>query len=542
MIPGARRRNSGRLLPAKNRSTPELSAGRIPRAVTANLSIDADADAGASAARPPFRRALLVIGIYGAAAAALLPIATWPGPAIPGINPAFATGIFVTQVTTAFLLFVRFRERRDLAFAVLACAYFYSALMAIPYVLTFPEAVLSNGAVFGGPQSTSWIFLSWVVGFAALALAAVLLAAGEERRVAAEQIDRLISFSIAAIVGLFILLTMNAVWLMDYLPPLIGGFAFTPLGTAPGYIAVVILVFAIAIIFLRVRRHISLFLWLAIALTAMACANLLSNFGGARYTIGWSVGRLSWLASGCVLFLYFIEEFVRQQRILGLARDTLEQHVAERTADLTKMVNQRDILLREVHHRVKNNFQVVNSLINFLGSHAHHTETRDALQNLHRRVYSLGLVHRQQMQSGNLATFDVREFLDELCASLTTWPDAGERRVRVTADADPLTADLDFAGPLGLLVTELVTKAVKRGFPGGQFGKVAVSLRRRGTEEAVLTVTDNAAEAKTAGADDPESRIMVALVKQLNGELADAYDAGGTTVTVTLRNPKLHAL
>src|SRR5207244_2120150 len=66
----------------------------------------------------------------------------------------------------------------------------------------------------------------------------------------------------------------------------------------------------------------ALFLWLSLALTAMAFANILSEVGGGRYTIGWSVGRLSWLISACVLFLYFLHQFARQRELLR----TSEQH------------------------------------------------------------------------------------------------------------------------------------------------------------------------------------------------------------------------
>jgi two-component sensor histidine kinase len=508
------------------------------RAVTGK-DLPLDAVVKRSAMAPAARITLAIVCAYTAAALALLPVAKFAGPEIPGINPAFTVGLFITQVTVSFLLLVRFREQRDVALFVLACAYLYSGLMTIPYLLTFPEALLTDRAIIGGPQSTSWIFLPWIVGFALLTLIAVVLAAGAERRVDAANLGRLTVIGIAAIAAAVAAFIVNALWLVEFYPPLIAGIGFTVWGTMPGYVAIAILLCSIALIFVRVRRHTGLFLWLALALTAMACANLLSNFGGARYTVGWTIGRLSWLASGCVLFLYFIGQFVRQQRFLGHTRDILEQRVAERTADLTRTVAQRDLLLREVHHRVKNNFQVLNSLINFMSAHANDA-TRETLEHLHRRVYSLGLVYRQLMQSDSLAAFDVRPFLDELCTSLTEWPESGAGRLRVTAQADPLTADLAFAGPLGLLITELVTHAVRRGFPQGKLGKVSIALQRRASGEAVLTVSDNSISASSVETDG-ELRITLALVKQLNGALETSH-GDGTTVTVVLRHPKIHAL
>jgi two-component sensor histidine kinase len=237
--------------------------------------------------------------------------------------------------------------------------------------------------------------------------------------------------------------------------------------------------------------------------------------------------------SGCALFLYFMGQFVRQQRLLGRSRDALEQRVGERTADLTNMISQRDLLLREVHHRVKNNFQVINSLISFESSHAANDETRDTLRNLHSRVYALGLVHQRLMQSRDLATFDLRAFLDDLCANLASLSSADTRGITLAAQADPLPADLDFAGPLGLLVTELVTAAFARFGEDGR-GEINVSVRRGDVAQLVLIVSDNA-PADDDG-DAGQSRILRALVGQLRGE-ASLTREDGTTVTVVMPDP-----
>jgi two-component sensor histidine kinase len=245
---------------------------------------------------------------------------------------------------------------------------------------------------------------------------------------------------------------------------------------------------------------------------------------------------VSWIVSACSLFLYFMEQFVRQQRQLGRARDLLEQRVTQRTADLTGMIDQRDLLLREVHHRVKNNFQVVNSLIHLQSAHAN-AETKAVLADLHRRVYALGLVHQQLMQSNNLATFDVRAFLYDLSANLAAWPATDQRGIKITAEADPIAADLDFAGPLTLLINELVDSALKRRFPEDQSGRIVIALRKRSVDAVVLTVSDNA-EIAGGDSEEPESRIMTALVKQLKGELTIARD-GETVVTIVMPHPKL---
>ena len=83
-------------------------------------------------------------------------------------------------------------------------------------------------------------------------------------------------------------------------------------------------------IFLSIGSRSDLFLWLSLALAAIALGNVLSAAGGGRYTVGWYACRLSWLASGCVLLLYFLGQFVRQQGQLERTADDLEERTRER--------------------------------------------------------------------------------------------------------------------------------------------------------------------------------------------------------------------
>ena len=132
------------------------------------------------------------------------------------------------------------------------------------------------------------------------------------------------------------------------------------------------------------------------------------------------------------------------------------------------------------------------------------------------------------MQSSNLATFDIRAFLDDLCGNLAVLSLADVRGIALTTEADPLQTDLDFAGPLGLLVTELVTAALAR-YGEGEIGRIQVSVRRGSVGRIALPVND---DARTEPA-EAESRIVLALVRQLGGEIAIVRERG-TRALVTL--------
>ncbi len=480
-----------------------------------------------------YRLTLAVIGLYAVATIVLLTVAARPGPVMPGISAFFAAGVFVTETATAFLLFVRFRDDRTWSLLVLACAYLFSGLMAAPYLLAFPGALLRDASVIGSSQTIAWVFLAWIFGFAVLTFAAAVLEARMPPAIAPPDVSRLMSSAVVCVLAAITAIVVIADGASDWLPPQVGPGGWTQWDNIISTVNMALLIASLLVILVRIRGRNEIFLWVALALAAMLFGNVLSTYGGGRFTFGWSFSRLSWVFSGCALFLYFMGQFVRQQRLLGKTRDALEQMVGERTADLTSMIAQRDLLLREVHHRVKNNFQVINSLISFESSHAASDETRETLRNLHGRVYALGLVHQRLMQSNDLATFDLRAFLDDLCANLASLSSADMRGIKLKAQADPLRTDLDFAGPLGLLVTELVTAAFARfGDSGG--GEIDVSVRRGEVARLVLTVGDTAPAGDDG--DGGPSRILRALVGQLRGELALARESG-TVVTVIMPDP-----
>lgn len=202
------------------------------------------------------------------------------------------------------------------------------------------------------------------------------------------------------------------------------------------------------------------------------------------------------------------------------ARSELEATVKERTDALT----QRDLLLREVYHRVKNNLQIVDAVIQMQADQTPAERDKVFLEALRSRVYALGLVHQQLMTSADLRTFDLAPFLRELTENLLVAGATGD--VEMEVEAIPLSVGLDFAVPMGLVVTELLTNSLKHAFPDGK-GKVTVSVARERAgdpeSEIVVTVTDNgkgdqssAESAQTAGLG---KRLIEGLLRQLHGRM-----------------------
>ena len=223
-----------------------------------------------------------------------------------------------------------------------------------------------------------------------------------------------------------------------------------------------------------------------------------------------------------------IDERYKSQLALGAAKRELEAVVEERTIAL----QQRDILLREVYHRVKNNLQLIDGMLMMQTRYVADPAAKAALRGLRNRLYALGLVHHQLMDSTNLTTFDIGPFLNELSSNIV---EAGaERGISLTVQAIPLDVGLDFAIPLGLIVTELVTNSLRHAFPNG-VGNISVSLERKSNAKLALIVSDDGygQSGDVISANTPHigmgSRIIAALVGQLEGTMTVRWENGTRT-------------
>lgn len=201
---------------------------------------------------------------------------------------------------------------------------------------------------------------------------------------------------------------------------------------------------------------------------------------------------------------------------LELAKSNLERSLRERTEAL----DQRNLLLREVYHRVKNNLQIVDGLIMLQAQLIKDEAVKSQLQQTRDRIYALGLVHHQLMGSHDLRNFDVYPFLMQLLENLTsaTRPHAG-----FEVRAKSIQVDLDFAIPLGLVVTELVTNSLKHAFVG-QSGHILIKFDRDFEGNFTLIVSDNGIGVP-ADINVPSSRnglgmkIVGGLLSQMRGKL-----------------------
>jgi PAS domain S-box-containing protein len=172
---------------------------------------------------------------------------------------------------------------------------------------------------------------------------------------------------------------------------------------------------------------------------------------------------------------------------LGRLNQELEGQVRERTA----IAREREVLLREVHHRVKNDLQLISSVLAMQGRRLSDPASVEALTECQTRVQTIALIHEYMYQSDNLARLPLSENIRGLAANMLRA--AGSPRCAVSLEVkveEQLTLPVDRAIPCGLILNELMTNALKHAFPERRSGVLRVTLRKQG-EELVLGVADD---------------------------------------------------
>ena len=210
-------------------------------------------------------------------------------------------------------------------------------------------------------------------------------------------------------------------------------------------------------------------------------------------------------------------------------------------------VEQQDLLMKEIHHRVKNNLQIVASLLNLQASRIRQPEARAEFASARDRVRALSTLHRHLYVEGEVHSINMRSFLIELCGQL--FDAMGEKqgkRIALTIDASETLMSSDQAVPLSLIVTEAVSNALKYAFPGGRTGNVNVRFTSQG-DDAELVIQDDGVGIPAGRADTemgPRDGIGITLIRgfarQLGGELT-VEENGGTLyrLHMTLRRAGL---
>jgi two-component sensor histidine kinase len=224
-------------------------------------------------------------------------------------------------------------------------------------------------------------------------------------------------------------------------------------------------------------------------------------------------------------------------RVLARTLDELAESIAARDSALTASLAEKDALMREIHHRVKNNLQIISSLLSMQQRALTDPASKAAVGDTRQRISALALIYRTLYQSDDLRYADARIFLTELVGQLVASETGRGQLVTSSVEADSLVVDPDKLAPLALWLVEAVTNAQKHAF-AGRGGDLKVRFRVEG-ETSVLEVQDDGPGVSETFRAGVGRTLMGAFAKQLRGEVELVpAEGGGTIARMTFATPE----
>ncbi len=186
-----------------------------------------------------------------------------------------------------------------------------------------------------------------------------------------------------------------------------------------------------------------------------------------------------------------VDKLAGAQQALEAANQSLEERVEERTRKLQASVREKEILIQEVHHRVKNNMQIISSLVNLQAERIEDAETRDMFMVTKDRIRSMALVHEKIYRSKDFARIDFVDYVRNLIAQIIRAYGVSGDAFRAEVEGEPVYLNISTAVPCSLIVNELVSNALKHAFPGGRTGRLTVQVSGLDDGRFSLVVADD---------------------------------------------------
>lgn len=225
--------------------------------------------------------------------------------------------------------------------------------------------------------------------------------------------------------------------------------------------------------------------------------------------------------------------------IIALVEDITDRKEVEER--IRRSLAEKEVLLKEIHHRVKNNMQVISSLVALQAERLPDVAMRSVFQDVAHRVRSMALVHEKLYQSADMSKVEFAEYTRSLLSYLWRAHGMAAANVRLALDLEPVPLSVNAAVPCGLILNELVSNALKHAFRGRAAGEVAVCLRGGPEGSVRLQIRDNGvglpAELDWRQADSLGLRLVQMLVGQLHASVECSRNEG-TEFTVTFGGPK----
>lgn len=259
-----------------------------------------------------------------------------------------------------------------------------------------------------------------------------------------------------------------------------------------------------------------------------------------------------WVLLGVVVLVvaiflgYLQQNRMIRRKTVELRRELFERQMAEKELlvsdqQLRQSLAEKESLLKEIHHRVKNNLQIVSSLLYLQEDYMKDAKGVEILRESQNRVKSMALIHEQLYGTADLAKIDFGRYVQGLTANLFDAYGIDPARIRLNVQANDIALGVDMAVPCGLIINELVSNALKHAFLPEASGTIDIVIRTQSADRIEIVVADDGiglveppadAEKKSLGL-----RLIDTLTDQLGGSLARTTE-NGTRFTITLSVPE----
>ena len=221
-------------------------------------------------------------------------------------------------------------------------------------------------------------------------------------------------------------------------------------------------------------------------------------------------------------------------------------HVLLQTRRLSVQVNQllkdKEMLMKEIHHRVKNNLMIISSLLSLQSQYIKDEDARGIFKESQNRAKSMALIHERLYRSSDLKSIDFPDYLRSLTRELFDTYLTERGRVWLEMDVDDVMMDVNNAVPLGLIINEMVTNSLKYAFPGDNQGTIRIEFHKKGDEYLLMVSDDGVGIPDDFEVEKSESLGMLlinSLTAQIQGEL-ELKRHPGTTFIIKFKDPEFH--